>query len=151
MKRKTLQCMMLDKACQFRSVDLDLLGKLQQESTRLFSALVEEGKKVQAQRHESAKQPLLVLLHCLKGTLLEQAEELQRLIEAHVVRTLNRLDMPDCDELQLFSSRIGDLEHSVQKLAALEEPTQNTWRTFDKGPVDYEIADHGFARAGIEN
>ena len=129
MKRETVPSEIPVSVRALRLAGLGLLGKVQKESARLFEALVEEGKKREAERGEAAPAPAPNALKALGDTLLEEAQELQERAEARVARFLNRLGIPSNDELQALSRRVDELEESLQELGVLRKPEPRARKT----------------------
>lgn len=128
MKREALHSELHASVRQVWLAGLGVVGKVQKDSAKLFEALVEEGKKAQAQPEEAAQAPAPNTLKVLRNTLLDQVQELQERVEAQRARALHRLGVPTKEAIQALSRRVEEIQQSVQEFVAVRKPEPRKWK-----------------------
>lgn len=114
----------MDSAQQIWSTGVKALGRAQQESTRLFEALVKEGANVEKKTRSLASGKV----NAVRGSVENRVEQvkdraadtwdrLEKVFEERVQRALVRLGVPGRDELQALIQRVDQLNARLRDLA----------------------------------
>lgn len=118
---------------------LGALTKAQQEGSKVFDALVQEGLAMQRKAQSSAEtrlaeasQKVSHLAQELSQRATGQWNQLEGLFEDRVARALERLGMPSARDVQALQNRVAELERQLrsrapaQKTAARKAPARKT-------------------------
>jgi len=101
---------------------LGLLGKVQKESARLFETLVKEGEKAEARPQEATQTLIPTSFNALRDQAMESVHTLKQWFQEGVARALNLLWLPNKEDMQALSSRVDELQSSIQELVAVKKP-----------------------------
>lgn len=128
-----------DSAQQIWLAGLGAFTKAQQEGSKVFDALVQEGLAMQRKAQNSAEtrlaeasQKVSHLAQELSQRATGQWNQLEGLFEDRVARALERLGMPSARDVQALESRVAELERLLksrapaQKTAARKAPARKT-------------------------
>ncbi len=114
----------MDSAQQIWQTSVKALGRAQQESTRLFEALVKEGVHVEKKTRSLASGKV----NAVRGSVENRVEQvkdraadtwdrLEKVFEERVQRALVRLGVPGREELQALIQRVDQLNARLRDLA----------------------------------
>jgi len=92
---------------------LGAMALAQEETSRLFAALVEKGEEM-----EKAGETPIARVKGAAGTAEESWKRIQALIDAQVTAALHRLGVPTRDEIAELGRRIEQLTASIEALKA---------------------------------
>lgn len=114
-----------DSAQQIWLAGLGAFTKAQQEGSKVFDALVQEGLAMQRKaqttaeaRLNEASQKVSHLAQELSQRATGQWNQLEGLFEERVARALQRLGIPSAEEVQALQARVTELEAQLQARAA---------------------------------
>lgn len=120
-----------DSAHQIWLAGLGAFTKAQQEGSKVFDALVQEGlgmqRKVQSTAEEKlaeASQKMSSMAQEIGSRATGQWDKLEGLFEERVARALPRLGIPTAQELQALSARVAELERQLQARAPRSAPAK---------------------------
>jgi poly(hydroxyalkanoate) granule-associated protein len=112
-----------DSAQQIWLAGLGAFAKAQEEGTKVFEALVKEGKTLQKRTRAITEEKLGEMtgrVGKVAGGLGKQAtdswDRLEQVFEDRVARALNRLGVPTNSDVQALTARVDALNASVQAL-----------------------------------
>ncbi len=128
-----------DSAQQIWLAGLGAFTKAQQEGSKVFDALVQEGLAMQRKAQSSAEtrlaeasQKVSHLAQELSQRATGQWNQIEGLFEDRVARALERLGMPSARDVQALENRVAELERQLrsrapaQKTAARKAPARKT-------------------------
>ena len=112
-----------DSAQQIWLAGLGAFAKAQAEGTKVFDALVKEGKAIHAKTRKAAEARVEGMTSAL-GKMATKAsnqasgnwDKLEQVFEDRVARALNRIGVPGNRDIQNLTKRVEELTASVQKL-----------------------------------
>lgn len=114
-----------DSAQQIWLAGLGAFTKAQQEGSKVFDALVQEGLAMQRKaqstaeaRLNEASQKVSHLAQELSQRASGQWNQLEGLFEERVARALQRLGIPSAEEVQALQARVTELEAQLKARAA---------------------------------
>jgi poly(hydroxyalkanoate) granule-associated protein len=114
-----------ESANQIWLAGLGAFSKAQQEGTKMFETLVEEGEKVQ----ERSKVAVDERVGEMKGAWDKLSwDKLEKVFEDRVARALHALNIPSRKDIDVLSKRVHELTAITKKLAE-EEETHGHGRT----------------------
>lgn len=97
---------------------LGALARAQQEGSKLFDSLVQEGAALQPQASERFAQARSLVQQAAAGWSAKASERLDAVFEERVGKALDRLDVPLGSEVDALVARIEELERAVAALEA---------------------------------
>ncbi len=111
-----------DSAQQIWLAGLGAFSKAQAEGTKVFDALVKEGRTIHARTRKVAEAKVGEMTSTL-GKMATKAsnqatgnwDKLEQVFEARVARALNRIGVPTHKDVQNLAKRVEELNASVQK------------------------------------
>jgi poly(hydroxyalkanoate) granule-associated protein len=120
---------LLYSAHQIWLAGLGAMSRAQAGAPRIFEELMREGSKLQGSALDAAQK---VVIQAFQGaqksvnqrvdTVKEQAGEtwdnLEKIFQTRVQRSMHQLGMPTAEEITALSRRVNELAASVEKLAA---------------------------------
>ena len=113
-----------DSAQQIWLAGLGAFTKAQQEGSKVFDALVQEGLAMQRKaqttaeaRLNEASQKVSHLAQELSQRATGQWNQLEGLFEERVARALQRLGIPSAEEVQALQARVTELEAQLKARA----------------------------------
>jgi poly(hydroxyalkanoate) granule-associated protein len=114
-----------DSAQQIWLAGLGAFSKAQGEGTKVFDALVKEGRTIHAKTRKAAETKVGEMTSAL-GKMATKAgnqatgnwDRLEQVFEKRVARALNRVAVPTNKEIQNLAKRMDKLTASVQRLAS---------------------------------
>lgn len=113
----------MDSAQQIWQTGVKALGRAQQESTRLFEALVKEGAGVEKKTRslatgkvDSVRDAVENRVGQVKDRATDTWDRLEKVFEERVQRALTRLGVPGRDELQALIDRVDELNARLRDL-----------------------------------
>jgi poly(hydroxyalkanoate) granule-associated protein len=109
-----LAAMIRDSAHQIWLAGLGAFSKAQEEGTKLFEALVEEGEAVQKRTKKAAEEKVAEFRDKATGTW----DKLEDVFEQRVGRALHSLNVPTKKDIDHLSKRIAELTSVADKLSA---------------------------------
>lgn len=114
----------MDSAQQIWATGVKALGRAQQESTRLFEALVKEGANVEKKTRSLASGKVSAVrgsvenrVEQVKDRAADTWDRLEKVFEERVQRALVRLGVPGREELQALIQRVDQLNARLRDLA----------------------------------
>lgn len=114
-----------DSAQQIWLAGLGAFTKAQQEGSKVFDALVQEGLAMQRKaqttaeaRLNEASQKVSHLAQELSQRATGQWNQLEGLFEERVARALQRLGIPSAEEVQVLQARVTELEAQLKARTA---------------------------------
>lgn len=121
----------MDSAQQIWQTGVKALGRAQQESTRLFEALVKEGAGVEKKTRSLAAGKVNAVRDSVEnrvGQVKDRANDtwdrLEKVFEERVQRALTRLGVPGREELQSLIGRVDELNARLRDLATGSAPAE---------------------------
>ncbi len=121
----------MDSAQQIWQTGVKALGRAQQESTRLFEALVKEGAGVEKKTRSMAAGKVNAVRDSVEnrvGQVKDRANDtwdrLEKVFEERVQRALTRLGVPGREELQSLIGRVDELNARLRDLAGGSAPAE---------------------------
>lgn len=109
-----LAAMVRNSAQQIWLAGLGAFSKAQEEGTKLFEALVEEGEAVQKRTKKAAEEKVAEFRDKATGTW----DKLEDVFEQRVGRALHSLNVPTKKDIDHLSKRIAELTNVADKLSA---------------------------------
>lgn len=123
----------MDSAQQIWLAGLGAFSKAQQEGGKLFESLVKEGtaldaktRKFTAARVNEARGNMESTLGQVRERSQETWDKLEKVFEDRVSRALDRLGIPDKDELKTLNRRVEELSRDVRRLDDKRAPAKRT-------------------------
>lgn len=118
----------MDSAQLIWQTGVNALGRAQQESTRLFEALVKEGVSVEQKTRSMATDKVSSVRKSVRGSVENRVDQvkdrasdtwdrLEKLFEERVQRALTRLGVPGREELQGLINRVDELNARLRELS----------------------------------
>jgi poly(hydroxyalkanoate) granule-associated protein len=112
-----------ESAQQIWLAGLGAFAKAQAEGTKVFDALVQEGKSIHSRTRKVAESKVNEMTTTL-GKMATKAtsdaaggwDKLEQVFEGRVVRALNRIGVPTYKDINNLSKRVEELTATVQKL-----------------------------------
>lgn len=112
-----------DSAQQIWLAGLGAFAKAQAEGSKVFDALVKEGKSIHSRTREAAESRVSEMTSTL-GKMATKAgnqatgswDKLEQVFENRVARALNRMGVPTNKDINNLAQRVEELTASVQKL-----------------------------------
>jgi poly(hydroxyalkanoate) granule-associated protein len=113
-----------ESAQQIWLAGLGAFAKAQAEGSKVFDALVQEGKSIHSRTRKVAESKVSEMTTNL-GKMATKAtseatggwDKLEHVFESRVARALNRIGVPTNKDINHMSKRLEELTASVQKLA----------------------------------
>ncbi|HPA02450.1 MAG TPA: phasin family protein [Chiayiivirga sp.] len=122
----------MDSAQQIWSTGVKALGRAQQESTRLFEALVKEGVNVEKKTRSltsgkvnAVRDSVENRVEQVKDRAADTWDRLEKVFEERVQRALVRLGVPGREELQALIHRVDQLNSRLRDLATPADAGKN--------------------------
>ena len=113
-----------DSAHEIWLAGLAAFSKAQQEGSKVFDALVQEGLTIQRKTQTAAEEKITAATQKMNALAQDvstratgQWDKLESIFEDRVARALNGLGVPTAQELQTLSERLTALEQVVAKQA----------------------------------
>ena len=97
---------------------LGALARAQQEGSRLFEALVEEGASLQPQAREGLTRARQRVAGIAAGLSSKASDRFDAMVEDRMAKALERLDVPLGSEVDALAARVEALERTVSALEA---------------------------------
>ncbi len=120
-----------DSAHQIWLAGLGAFTKAQQEGSKVFDALVQEGlgmqRKVQSTAEEKlaeASQKMSSMAQEIGNRATGQWDKLEGLFEERVARALQRLGIPTAQEVQALHARVAELERQLRARTPRSAPAK---------------------------
>jgi poly(hydroxyalkanoate) granule-associated protein len=121
-----LQDNLKDSAHQIWLAGLGAFNKAQEEGSKMFDALVQEGLSMQRKAQSTAEEKLAeasdkvnTMAQEFSSRATGQWDKLESLFEERVARALDRLGIPSAREVKALSTRLAELEkRSTARTAA---------------------------------
>ncbi|MEO8460071.1 MAG: phasin family protein [Dokdonella sp.] len=114
----------VDSAQHIWLAGLGAFAKAQAEGTKLFDRLVREGMAIDARTRKFTEGKVEEMRGTVESTVgqarqrtQETWDNLEKIFETRVSRSLNKLGIPGRDEIKNLSGRVEDLSREVGKLA----------------------------------
>jgi poly(hydroxyalkanoate) granule-associated protein len=112
-----------ESAQQIWLAGLGAFAKAQAEGSKVFDALVQEGKSIHSRTRKVAESKVNEMTTTL-GKMATKAtseatggwDKLEQVFESRVVRALNRIGVPTYKDINNLSKRVEELTATVQKL-----------------------------------
>lgn len=118
-----------DSANQIWLAGLGAFTKAQEEGSKVFDALVQEGLVIQRKTQATAEAKLTEAAHKMNSMATElgakasgQWDKLEGIFEDRVARALQRLGVPVAHDLAAMAERLDKLSRAVEQLAAQSAP-----------------------------
>lgn len=131
-----------DSAEQIWLAGLGAFNKAQEEGSKMFDALVQEGlarqRKAQTEAGEKfadASQRVSSMAQEFSSRAAGQWDKLEGLFEERVARALHRLGMPTAHDVQVLSDRLAALEKRTRSGATRSAPAKKAASTAKKAPA----------------
>lgn len=122
-----------ESAHQIWLAGLGAFNKAQEEGSKMFDALVQEGLAMQRTAQTTAEEKLTeagekmsALTQELSQRATGQWDKLEGLFEERVARALQRLGVPLAREVRALATRLTELEKELQPRATRSAPTKKT-------------------------
>ena len=122
-----------DSAQQIWQAGLGAFAKAQAEGAKAFEALVKEGtglqRKTQAAAEEKIAEATSKMSHMASDISSKASghwDKLETIFEERVAKALNKLGVPSAKDVAALTTRIDELNRSVQKLSAAPRTASRT-------------------------
>jgi poly(hydroxyalkanoate) granule-associated protein len=122
-----------DSAQQIWLAGLGAFTKAQEEGSKVFDALVQEGQAIQRKTQTAAEaklseasQKMTQMASEISTRATGQWDKLENIFEDRVSKALHRLGVPSAGDIQVLTARIEELSKAVEKLAG--KPVKKTAR-----------------------
>lgn len=122
-----------DSAQQIWQAGLGAFAKAQAEGAKAFEALVKEGtglqRKTQAAAEEKIAEATSKMSHMASDISSKASghwDKLETIFEERVAKALNKLGVPSAKDVAALTTRIDELNRSVQKLSAAPRSAPKT-------------------------
>ena len=122
-----------DSAQQIWQAGLGAFAKAQAEGAKAFEALVKEGtglqRKTQAAAEEKIAEATSKMSHMASDISSKASghwDKLETIFEERVAKALNKLGVPSAKDVAALTTRIDELNRSVQKLSAAPRTAPKT-------------------------
>jgi poly(hydroxyalkanoate) granule-associated protein len=109
---KNVTQLVMDSAHQIWLAGLGAFAVAQTEGPKVFNNLVKQGESVQARAAQAASAQISQVSKGASGAW----DKLEQVFEERVSKSLNRLGVPTFKEIQALSTRVDQLNSSVQEL-----------------------------------
>lgn len=100
-------------AYQLWLASLGAVVTLREEGFKVFDSCIKEGEKLQEDTRKSAQSKV----KDLKAETADALEKWNEILQQQVQRVLNRMGLPNNDDIQALSQRIGVLSERVEELS----------------------------------
>ena len=116
-----------ESANQIWLAGLGAYSKAEEEGSKLFDALVQDGEKLEARTRAIVDKPLTVAkekVETVRARATGSWEKVEKAFDIRVSKALHRLNIPTRADVDLLTKRIKDLEVQIKKLekAATKTP-----------------------------
>ena len=126
-----------DSAQQIWLAGLGAFTKAQEEGSKVFDALVQEGQAIQRKTQTAAEaklseasQKMTQMASEISTRATGQWDKLENIFEDRVSKALHRLGVPSASDIQALTARVEALSKAVEKLtdkpAAKRKPARKT-------------------------
>lgn len=116
-----------ESANQIWLAGLGAYSKAEQEGSKLFDNLVQDGEKLEAKTRTLMDKPLNVAketVETVRARATGSWEKVEKAFDQRVSRALNRLNIPTRNELETLNQRINELTEEVRRVTALVEKSK---------------------------
>lgn len=114
----------VDSAQQIWLAGMGAFGRAQEEGTKLFEALVNEGvglekktRKLATGKVDAVRDAVEHKVGAVKERAADTWDRLEKVFEERVQRALNRLGVPSSEDLQGLSQRVDQLNAELRRLS----------------------------------
>ena len=118
-----------DSAHQIWLAGLGAFTKAQEEGSKVFDALVQEGLAIQHKTQTAAEaklaeasQKMSQMANEISTRTTGQWDKLENIFEDRVSKALHRLGVPSASDIEVLTARIEELSKAVEKLSAKTSP-----------------------------
>jgi len=111
----------MDSAHRIWLAGMGAFSMAQDEGSKLFDSLVEEGEKLEKRTRQAAEdtaQGVRGKIEDVKGKASQSMGRLEQVFEERVARALNRLGVPTADDVAAMTRRVEELNAHLQELKA---------------------------------
>lgn len=111
----------MDSAHRIWLAGMGAFSMAQDEGSKLFDSLVEEGEKLEKRTRQAAEdtaQGVRGKIEDVKGKASQSMGRLEQVFEERVARALNRLGVPTADDVAAMARRVEELNAHLQELKA---------------------------------
>jgi poly(hydroxyalkanoate) granule-associated protein len=113
----------VEVARQIWLAGLGAFVKVEEEGTKVFETLVQEGEKIEAHTRRSTQDTVDVVKNKLEDTVEEVKEKatdtldgIEQLFEDRVARVLTRMGIPTYEDVQALIERMENLSDNIKTL-----------------------------------
>ena len=109
----------MDSAHRIWLAGMGAFSMAQEEGSKLFDSLVEEGEKLEKRTRQAAEdtaQGVRGKVEDVKGKASQSVGRLEQVFEERVARALNRLGVPTADDVAAMTRRVEELNAHLQEL-----------------------------------
>jgi len=117
--------MVKDSAHQIWLAGLGAFSKAQDEGSKLFETLVQEGQEVEARTKKVSSEGVEEAKAKTSGTW----DKLEQVFEDRVSRALNQLGVPTRNDIQELAERVEELSKNVKELTKVESSSSKSGDT----------------------
>jgi poly(hydroxyalkanoate) granule-associated protein len=117
--------MVKDSAHQIWLAGLGAFSKAQDEGSKLFETLVQEGQEVEARTKKVSSEGVEEAKVKTSGTW----DKLEQVFEDRVSRALNQLGVPTRNDIQELAERVEELSKNVKELTKVESSSSKSGDT----------------------
>lgn len=113
-----------ESANQIWLAGLGAYSKAEQEGSKLFEALVQDGEKLEAKTRALVDKPLHVAketVETVRARATGSWEKVEKAFDQRVSRALHRLNIPTRADVEQLNERIAELAAEVQRVTELVE------------------------------
>ncbi len=136
LSEKQLSLRIKESAHQIWLAGLGAFALAQEEGSKVFDNLVNEGKVIEDRTRKAANERVDSIRDRATGTF----DRLEQVFEDRVSRALNRLGVPTNEDIQVLATRVAELNKNVQALLDAQKPTRTVSRKADEKLEDKSAA-----------
>lgn len=124
-KTKQLQNDLMDSAHRVWLAGLGVMAMAEEESNKLFKALVERGETVET-RGKKQVEKAKGTMSGMKTVAESYWETFERTVDDQVTSIIHRVGVPTKSEIEELTRKVEQLTGTIEKLAAKQTPAKKT-------------------------
>jgi len=118
-----------DSANQIWLAGLGAYSKAEQEGSKLFDALVQDGEKLEARTRALVDKPLTVAkgtVETVRARATGSWERVEKAFDLRVSKALHRLNIPTRSDIDQLQDRVTELAEQVRRVTELVEKRKSS-------------------------
>jgi poly(hydroxyalkanoate) granule-associated protein len=132
-----------DYARQVWLAGLGAFSKAEKEGSKFFEMLVKRGEKVEIQARKRAEEKVEEMkgrMEEMRGRANDSWNKLEQVFQDRVARALNRLGVPNHDDVEALSRQVEELSKNVAELVEAERTKSSSVPKGVAAPATVEAA-----------